>query len=114
MFLPQEELDRKIFKIFYGIKSLNDSAELSDKMWVLYLYFGTGLNMSIYTRVRVFKCITQFFSQIIFEVLTLNECSKFLSVAISHMSGVTSIVTPLFTGRHGVTCQKNLNVSSTT
>jgi len=36
------------------------------------------------------------------------ECAQFLSVSISHMSGVTSNVTLLFAIRHGVTCQKNL------
>jgi hypothetical protein len=42
-FVTQEELDRKVFKIFYGLESLNDatgsdSAEMSNKMWVIYLF----------------------------------------------------------------------------
>jgi hypothetical protein len=41
----------------------------------------------------------------------VNEYTKLLSVAIGNISVVTSNVTPLFTVRHGVTFQKNLNYS---
>jgi hypothetical protein len=41
-FVTQEELDRKVFKMFCGLQRLNgatgsDSAEMSRKMWVTYL-----------------------------------------------------------------------------
>lgn len=68
---------RKIFEIFYGLESLNDatgsdSLELSDKMWLIYLYFGRVFSVSIYERVALLKCITQFFSQAIIAVFTVT------------------------------------------
>ena len=48
----------KIFKTICGLKRLNDatgsdSLELSDKMWLIYLYFGRVFSVSIYARIGV-------------------------------------------------------------